>query len=299
MNMKQAVLSTLAYFQLFEVPLTRSELSEHLFFAEPDEEKITIYLKESPLIKLTEGYYSLSSDPAFHEKFFQKVQRSRQLWKKIRRWQWLFSICPFVKVVCVCNSLPIYAVDEGSDIDLLVVTKKNRLFLTRLCLTLLTSVFGVRRHGDKTEGRFCLSFYLSEEATDFKELAQEPYDIYLAYWVKTLEPIAGDYSSYEKILVENRPWLDGYFKTIVPHRRYFRKTSHAQSKLKKFLEKFLDKDEWETKTREKQIRRAKDKFYSLKDRSGTVINDKMLKFHDQDRRAEIRKDWVRLLNELL
>lgn len=299
MNMKQAVLSTLAYFELFEVPLTRSELSEHLFVAEPDEEKITIYLKESPLIKLSEGYYSLSNDPAFYQKFFEKVQRTRQLWKKVRRWQWLFSICPFVKLVCVCNSLPIYAVDEGSDIDLLVVTEKNRLFLARLCLTILTSIFGVRRHGDKTEGRFCLSFYLSEEAFDFKKLAQKPYDIYLAYWLKTLEPIAGDYSIYEKILEENRTWLDEYFRTVAPHRRYFRKTTPGQSKIKNLLEKFLNKDEWETKTREKQIRRAKDKFYSLKDRSGTVINDKMLKFHDQDRRADIRKEWVKLLNELL
>ena len=299
MNMKQAVLSTLAYFQLFEVPLTRSELSEHLFFAEPDEEKINIYLKESPLITLTEGYYSLSADDSFHENFFKKVQRSRKLWKKVRRYQWLFSICPFVKLVCVCNSLPIYAVDEGSDIDLLVITKKNRLFLARICLTILTSLFGVRRHGNKTEGRFCLSFYLSEEATDFKKLAQEPYDIYLAYWLKTLEPIAGDYSSYEQILEQNSQWLNEYFKTVTTHRRYFRKATTLQVKLKHLIEKFLNKDAWEEKAREKQIRRAKDKFYDLKDRSGTVINDSMLKFHDQDRRADIRRDWVKLLNELL
>ncbi|MEK9160333.1 MAG: hypothetical protein AAB383_06430 [Patescibacteria group bacterium] len=299
MNMKQAVLSTLAYFQLFEVPLTRSELSEHLFFAQPDEEKISIYLKESPLIKLTEGYYSLSSDPAFHEKFFEKVQRSRKLWKKVRRYQWLFSICPFVKLVCVCNSLPIYAVDEGSDIDLLVVTEKNRLFLARLCLTVLTSLFGVRRHGNKTEGRFCLSFYLSEDSTDFKKLAQEPYDIYLAYWLKTLEPIAGDYTVYEKILEENRAWLEEYFRTVTPHRRFFRKATPFQDKMKSWAEKILNKDEWEVKTREKQIRRAKDKFYDLKDRSGTVISPTMLKFHDKDRRSEIRKEWVALLNELL
>ncbi len=299
MNMKQAVLSTLAYFELFEVPLTRSELSEHLFFAEPDEEKISIYLKESPLIRLTEGYYSLSNDPDAHQKFFEKVQRARKLWKKVRRYQWLFSICPFVKLVCVCNSLPIYAVDEGSDIDLLVVTEKNRLFLARLCLTVLTSLFGVRRHGNKTEGRFCLSFYLSEEATDFKKLAQEPYDIYLAYWLKTLEPIAGSYAEYEKILEENRPWLDEYFKTVTPHRRFFRKASPFQLKLKSFLEKLLGKDTLEAKARDKQMRRAKDKFYSLKDRSGTVINEHMLKFHDQDRRAEIRQSWVKILNDLL
>lgn len=299
MNIKQAVLGALAYFHLFEVPLTRSEISEHLFFAEPDEEKISIYLKESPLIQLVEGYYSLSNKPDFHAKFFEKVQRSRKLWKKIRRWQWIFSICPFVKLVCVCNSLPIYAVSEDSDIDLLVVTQKNRLFLARFCLTALTSLFGVRRHGNKSKDRFCLSFYVSEERLNFKELALEPYDIYLAYWVKTLEPVSGDYSVYEKIMELNQEWLKEYFKTTSPHRRYFRKTSSKQEKIKTFLEKNLDHNDWEEKTKQKQLRRAKDKFYSLKDRSGTVINENMLKFHNEDRRAEIRKDWVKLLDELL
>ena len=85
MNMKQAVLSTLAYFDLFGVPLTRSELSEHLFFAQPDEEKINIYLKESPLISASEGYFGLNVNPSLHAEFFEKVQRARQLWKRVRR----------------------------------------------------------------------------------------------------------------------------------------------------------------------------------------------------------------------
>jgi len=297
--MKQAVLGTLVYFHLFEVPLTRSEISEHLFFAEPDEEKISIYLKESPLVQLVEGYYSLSKEPDFHAKFFEKVQRARRLWKKIRRWQWIFSICPFVKLVCVCNSLPIYAASEDSDIDLLVVTKKNRLFLARLCLTILTGLFGVRRHGNKIKDRFCLSFYVSEDHLNFKDLALEPYDIYLAFWIKTLEPIAGDYRIYEKIFEDNHVWLDEYFKTLTLHRRYFRKSSGFQGKVKNFFEKYLNRDDWEEKSKQKQIRRAKEKYYGLKDRSGTVISETVLKFHDYDRRKEIRKDWVTLLDQLL
>lgn len=299
MNMKQAVLSTLAYFHLFGIPLTRSEISEHLFFAEPDEEKISIYLKESPLIKLSEGYYSLSQDEDFHAQYFEKVQRAREYWKKVRRWQWIFSICPFVKLVCVCNSLPLYAIDENSDIDLLVVTEKNRLFLSRLFLTALTSLFGVRRHGKKVKARFCLSFYITEDRLNFKPLAIEPYDIYLAYWVKTLEPVAGDYSIYEKLLEENGEWLGDYFKTIHSHRRFFRRSSPLQARIKRILEKIVNKEAWEAHTREKQIRRAKDKFYGLKDRRGTIIREDILKFHNDDRREEIRRNWVSLLNQLL
>jgi hypothetical protein len=295
MTVKQAVLSTLAYFHLFGVPLTRSEISEHLFWAEPDEKHISSYLRESPLITERNGYYGLSTDAAFQSEFTQKIQRSRTLWKKVRRFQWIFSICPFVKLVCVCNSLPIYATTEDSDIDLFVVTQKNRLFLARLCLILLTSVMGVRRHGDKVRARFCLSFFISEERMDFSSLTLKPYDIYLAYWIKTLEPIAGDFGEYEKFLSINTPWLSEYFKTIQAHRRYFRKRSPLQEKIKAKLEGLLDKDEWEEKWKQNQLRRAKDKFYSLKNRSGTVISETMLKFHDEDRREDIRKEWISAL----
>ena len=299
MNMKQAVLSTLAYFDLFGVPLTRSELSEHLFFAQPDEEKINIYLKESPLISASEGYFGLNVNPSLHAEFFEKVQRARQLWKRVRRYQWLFSLCPFVELVCVCNSLPLYAVEENSDIDLLVVTKKNRMFLARTALTLLTSLLGIRRHGNKVAGRFCLSFYVSESRLNFKNLTLQPYDIYLAYWVKTLEPIAGNFETYENLLELNRSWLNEYFKTIHAHRRFFRKRSKSQSTIKRWLEKILDRDALETFTREKQLRRAKDKSYELKDRSGTLIRDDILKFHNDDRRAELREKWTNLLSQLL
>ncbi len=299
MTVKQAVLATLAYFDLFGVPLTRSEISEHLFFTLPDEEKITIYLRESPIIQLKAGYYSLSGDDEFYERFFEKQSRALRYWKKVRRYHWLFSICPFIELICVCNSLPIYAVDEESDIDLFVVAKKNRLFLARFALTVLTTLFGVRRHGSKTRERFCLSFYVTEDSLDLKKIALEPYDIYLAYWVKTLEPIAGNYESYQKILSLSRPWLTEYFKTIEEHRRYFRKAKAWHEEWKQRSEKWLNKDEWEEKAKRSQMRRAREKYFLLKDKSGTVLSDTMLKFHNHDERTEIREKWVNRLNELL
>lgn len=299
MTTKQAVLATLSYFDLFEVPLTREEISEFLFFLEPDEEKIDIYLRESPLIREKDGYYSIEGSDEFYERFFEGRTQARKLWKKVRRFHFLFSLCPFVKLVAVCNSLPLYAVDENSDIDLFVVTKKNRMFLTRLFLTLLTSLFGVRRHGKKVARRFCLSFYITEDALDLRSIALEPYDIYLAYWIKTLEPVAGDYETYQNFLRTNAPWMSDYFKGIAERKRYYRKPKPWQQKWKEKLESWLGKNEWEEKTKRSQMRRARMKYFLLKDRSGTILSDTMLKFHNEDERAEIRRQWVSRLNAIL
>lgn len=299
LTVKQAVLATLAYFHLFEVPLTRDEISEHLFFLKPDEEKIDIYLRESPLIRLRNGYYGLEASEAFFESHVTMMKRAQEYWKKIRRFLWLFQICPFVDLVCVCNSLPIYAVREDSDIDLLVVTRKNRLFLARLWLTGLTTLLGIKRQGNKIRKRFCLSFYVSEENMGFSSLALKPYDIYLAYWIKTLEPIAGDYSIYELLLKKNHSWLSEYFKTILPKRRFFRKVKPWQLRVKKFLEKWTDRSPLEEWIKQRQLRRAREKLWFLKDKSGTVLSNTMLKFHDHDRRPEIREAWTNLLNQIL
>ena len=86
MTIKQAVISTLAYFDLFDVPLTREEIYENLFFLNPDQRKIDMYLKESPLIHIHDGYFSLKRNAAFYQHFEGKRRRSKEFWKKVKRW---------------------------------------------------------------------------------------------------------------------------------------------------------------------------------------------------------------------
>jgi hypothetical protein len=299
MTVKQAVISTLAYFDLFDVPLTREEIYEHLFFLNPDQEKIDIYLRESPLIHEFDGYFSLKRNEAFYEHFLAKRRRAKEFWRRVHRSQWMFSICPFVKFVGVCNSLPIRAVEDNSDIDLLIVTEKNHMFTARFFVTLITSIFGIRRHGKRIRKRFCLSFFTTEDNLDFESIKKDPYDIYLAYWIKTLEPISGDYVIYEKILKANREWLKPYFTHLIKHRRRFRKARNWQTKIKSTLEKWFAAEKWEIRMRNWQIKRALEKYRKLEDQSGTIITQNMLKFHDHDAREQIRHDWVARINEFV
>jgi hypothetical protein len=285
-TVKQAVLATLSYFDLFGVPLTRGELSDYLLEGGMDEAKIDIYLKESPLIHFHEGYFSLNGTPEFWATWKKKQDLQKNYFKKVTRYRWWLSHSPFIELIAVCNTLPIGDVHPGSDIDLFVITKKNRLFLARWWLTAITSLLGIRRHGKKIAKRFCLSFYVSEEKLDLSEIAL-PIDPYLAYWIKTLEPLTGHYATYEKFLRSN-DWTQKYFPHLKPRRRYFRA---QKSFIKKIFEYFLDKEKYELETRNKQLSRIHQKARSLEDRSGTIVSDTMLKFHDHDARKEIEKAW--------
>ncbi len=287
----QAVLATFAYFDIFKIPLNRSQITENLLFLKTNENEIQKTLSS---FKKEGDFYSIDLNKIDYE---EKFERSQKYWEKVKRFRFLFSICPFIKLVCVCNSLCINDIDENSDIDLLIITEKNRIFFARFFITLLTSIFGVRRHGKKIKARFCLSFFVSEENMDFSRIAIKPYDIYLAFWIKTLQPIAGDFKVYENLLKENNSFLNLYFTNKINlNREHFIERNFIEKISKKIIEKIFSFDFINQRFRDFQITRAKKKMEKLANNNGTIINDEMLKFHDNDMREKIRTKWEEKLS---
>lgn len=170
-----------------------------------------------------------------------------KLWRKVYRWKFLFKFVPFLRKVYVCNSLSFGLVDEKSDIDLFVVTKNSRLFTARAVLTFILQVFGLRRHGGKVAGRFCLSFFVDESMEDLRGLYVKD-DIYGHFWKEKL-----------KLVYERDGSIGGKVFDFI------------EDKLKKW-----------------QIARAEKKAASIKNGLNIVINEHVLKFHNNDIREEIR-----------
>lgn len=70
---------------------------------------------------------------------------------------------PFIRFVGLNGSLVRGADTSSSDVDILIVAKKTRLYTVRAIATFLIHLTGFRRHGKKTAGRVCLNCYLSSE----------------------------------------------------------------------------------------------------------------------------------------
>jgi predicted nucleotidyltransferase len=114
---------------------------------------------------------------------------------------------PAIRRIWVCNSLSMNAADADSDIDLFVETAPGRIWTGRAVTTLFFALLGVRRHGNKVRGRFCLSFFAAEGA-DFGKIAI-PDDVYLSEWARRLVPVDGgpgfpEIPSFENVLGRNR-----------------------------------------------------------------------------------------------
>ncbi len=306
MNYKQAVLATLAYFDQFEYPLTLEQTKRFLFQLEPDEHHIEITLNESQLIRRRGSYYQLRGDCDHVTERHFKGLIAKRLWRRVNRFRPIFGLIPYIKFIAICNNLAYNNTKKGSDIDLFIVTKPGRLFISRLLITAWLHIFGVRRHGTKVEGRFCLSFFATEENLDFTHIKKDPLDIYLAYWFQTLQPIQGERKIYEKLINKNSDWLQKIFaQPMKPNMHRFREAPLWAKAIKTLQETILNTrlGDWlEQKLETWQITRAQKKRDLVardNPEHGIVISRHMLKFHNIDRRKLFYERWIRTLESLL
>lgn len=221
------------------------------------------------------------------------------LWRKVFRYAKFLRFVPFLRMVAVCNSLSFGLVDEKSDIDLFVVARRGRLFMARIFLTGLFCLLGVRRHGKKVAGRFCLSFFVDEDFLDLSRIALQD-DVYLAYWIGNLKLILDD-GVGEKFFAANG-WAGSYFQSdfvfdwIAPVDGFLkaggRKSGNIFKKIMEWLLGGRFGNFIESVLKKWQLKRARLKKSRVKDQSGLLIDEHILKFHNVDMRREYRRLWT-------
>jgi len=213
----------------------------------------------------------------------------QKLWEKVGKYSPYFSKIPWVLCICIGNSLAMNAAHKESDIDLFIITKKKRIWTTRILITLLLNVLWERKTAKKHAWKFCLSFFITEEALDFSSIAIKN-DIYLYYWLTTLKPIINRKHTFEKFMginLSETPPIQ-----LSPNRR--------KSELQDVVsfppgEKEFKIEDWffgnifESCLKFFFLPRSKKSFQKLWKPFWVIISDNMLKFHDKDKRKEIRE----------
>lgn len=93
-----------------------------------------------------------------------------QFLEKTRKYSKYVAWIPGLRLLAVCNSIAMKNAEDDSDIDLFIVTDPRRMWLVRVLVTLTFQILGVRRHGKKTTGRFCLSFFATTQGMDLSAI---------------------------------------------------------------------------------------------------------------------------------
>ncbi|MDD3144713.1 MAG: hypothetical protein PHV23_01230 [Candidatus Gracilibacteria bacterium] len=223
-------------------------------------------------------YFSMKKSESDIEKYF--IDRT---YKFIGYIKWI----PGLKMVGVGNSISMNSASLESDIDLYIVTSPNTMWLNRLLITIIFQILGVRKAGKKHAGMFCLSFFSTTKGMDFSDWAIEK-DIYLYFWVLHLKPLLNIDNTYESFLKKNTSWLnlDGYEDIIKSNKKYIRfyKNTSSDDSIENILKKI------DSFIKKIFLPRTLKHFKEIGKPYGVIINDNLLKFHDNDIRKKTKKE---------
>lgn len=119
-----------------------------------------------------------------------------------------------VKFVGITGALAMNNAGKDSDIDLMIVTKVNTLWLTRLLVYLLICIFGIQTRKPKQnieKDKLCLNMWLDENDLVW---GKKDRNIYTAHEIAQVVPLVNKDKTYEKFLYLNK-WILNYWPNAV------------------------------------------------------------------------------------
>lgn len=306
-----SIVRTLTFFDIFDHPLTDRELFEYLYYP-MERRKLdfqefflqTRNVVSDSRIGYTEGLWHLKGRESILATHTERSVSTSLKLNVLTRTMRLAPYLPFVRAIFVCNTFAFNAADHDSDIDVLIVVKSGHMWTARIMTTIIFSLFGLRRTHTKIKNRICLSFYLADRSLNIFKFKISN-DVYLSYWLWTLIPVYDPDSLRESMIRANR-------ELVAPFESRIRSVESTLSipcdkrASKSFFARVIEnifaheRGVWlenivRSPQRKKIMRNTKSLVHAKDTR--VVVNDSVLKFHENDRRVLYRDLWQKKLAE--
>lgn len=197
--LERAILKTVLYSDLFDYPLTVEEVAHYLIGAPCTVDEVCVCLARSAWLAervvQTNGYVALRGRESLIARRLERAGASDQLWQPARRFVRVLSLLPFVRMVAITGALAMNNSAAGDDIDVLIVTAPDRVWLTRAFAVAL--VYAGKLCGDT----LCPNYVISERV-----LALEKQSLFVAHEFVQMVPVYGR-CVYDRMCAANR-WID-------------------------------------------------------------------------------------------
>ena len=301
-DLQKSILNTIAYFHLFDFPLTGFEVYKYLWSASQkygarEVDEALEELCQNKILGFNEGFYFIKGKTNLVEKRKQRYLIAQEKMKAARSFLKILAVLPFIKVILICNDVSYQNAPENSDIDLAIICSENKIWTARFFSTLAMKLLGRRPTLDNHKNKICLRFYLTENNLNLEKISY-PNDIHFIYWFNQFLPFYGDETLINNFIKANN-WTKKYLPNIIQNKGNSRWTIIQRDTIKKFFEFILSG--WTGNFLEKFLKKIQlailpKHLLELSGQPNTdvIINDQILKFHDKDNRLEIKKQWGEL-----
>ena len=309
-NLPEAIVSTIAFFDLFDYPLTAYEIFKYSDGCRALRDIIEVLDQEidsrfrgndkesgndksgnsQPVIQQKNGFYFLTGREEIivsRQKRHNYTQRKIKIARRFSRW---LRLCPFVRSIAVANLIGDNNLREQSDIDFFIITAPRRLWLSRLYCAGLAKILRRRPTADNKKDKICLSFYVSAAHLNLDDLRLPGADPYFDYWRRGLVLLYNKGGVYGRFLKENGL---AAAEAVVPSSAV-PEAIEKKSRLSIFLN-FLEKI---SRLIQLKIMPAALKT-AANNSDGVIISDTVLKLYLSDRRREYAKKYGDKINEII
>jgi hypothetical protein len=199
---RQRIIKVLAYFDIFNYPLTTEEIELFLDQSLPAD-IITTALQQltaaQQVFKLGH-FYSLQNNMALRDRRIAGNNNAAAIMTTAYKIGAFLYRFPFVRGIGISGSLSKNYADEHTDIDFFIITKSNRLWIARTLMHLFKKLTFLT--GD--QDLYCMNYYIDEDALNIEE-----HNIFTATEMVTLVPVCGKGAMDDFFTINN--WTATFF----------------------------------------------------------------------------------------
>ncbi|MEI6627664.1 MAG: hypothetical protein WCL61_03650 [bacterium] len=287
-KLSEQVLEVIIFFDLLNYPLTFLEIGKYLsvmVLAKEIKEVLDQLIKENK-VQQSEGYYFLGGREVLVSQRKMRYALAGDKMIKARYWARVLSFLPFVRAVAVYSSLALLNSRADGDIDFFIVAQKGRIWTARFFVNSLLKICGLRPTASISQNKICASYWVDESHLDLSAVNKGQKDFFYLYGDANFYFLAG-LDVAKKYFLDNQ-WI----KANMPNWQltYPAVSSEFQIKIRAWLEKMAN---WikESFFNEIQMRILPERYKKIMNQdTRVVINQFMIKLHDNDKSEEYNKE---------
>lgn len=216
LGLQKCILRTLNYADIFDYPLKKEEIYRWYIksFNHPltsFNEELSDLIKEK-LIENKDEYFYLKGRDEIVEFRKRREEWSKEKWEIAEEIAKKLKKIPGIKLIGITGSLAMSNSRKDDDIDLLIITAGNSLWLVRLMVFLFTLILGINRRKPKdreVKNKICFNLFLEEN-----HLKIDPENLFLAHEICQMKPIFERDNIYNRFIKENE-WVKKYLPNAV------------------------------------------------------------------------------------
>lgn len=211
--MEECIVRTLSYFDIFDYPLTFSEIKKYLCCKlELTDDDLYELLGTIPVVQESEGYYYLLGRSKLASLRSERYNISMEKHAKARVIVKILSFIPTLEYIGISGSLSMNNAANSDDIDLFFITKKNTLWISRFIVNLTLGMLKQKRsrNGRNFKNKICPNMFMCVDKLSFGTNNKTLYEAHEIIQVNTVFDRIGA----KELLLSKNKWVKDFFPNI-------------------------------------------------------------------------------------